>query len=154
MFWYVFQCKPTEQYVEHQCEHEVIHLTPGMNKGGLVLSISLLKFTCISNRETELNEPQYSKPGHRRVLSPQPSRFYFLIGLTSKHYGAQLFTISFKLNTGSPSKHLPRWAFSENKNWLPELSRRISDKAPHFLKCSETLCCKKNRNLLFRKVPL
>lgn len=115
----------------------------GKNKVGLVLSISLLKFACISNRETELNEPQYSKPGHRRVLSPQPSCFYFLIGLTSKHYGAQPFTISFKLNTGSPSKHLPRWAFSENKNWLPELSRRISDKAPHFLKCSQHFAAKK-----------
>lgn len=66
-----------------------------------ILPISFVKFVCICNRETELNEPQYSKPGHKRPLSPQSSCFYFLIGLTCKHYGAQLaqFKISFKISS-------------------------------------------------------
>lgn len=122
----LFQRNSTEQSVEHQYEHELIHLIPGKNKQRLALSIFLLKFACICNRESELNEPQYSKPGHSRALSPQPSCFYFLIGLTSKHDGAQpsQCTSSFKTSSEvelflkSKSTSRTFWANYEQGNTL------------------------------------
>lgn len=140
----IFQRNCTELSVEYQYEHELIHLIPGKNKQRLVLSISLLKFACMCNRESELNEPQYSKPGHRRALSPQPSCFYFLIGLTSKHYGAQpsQFTISFKTSSEVSfclKSKLTSRTFQENYEQGNPLSFNLSkhfaqEKKPNFQK--------------------
>lgn len=77
-------------------------LNTGKNKQEYSYASSFSKFSCICNRETELNEPHNSKPGHRREFSPQSSScFYFLTGLTRKHYGVQLSQpkISFKISS-------------------------------------------------------